>query len=505
MIDIRFYWSLLLRRLPVMLALLIVCSAFGAVSAIRAPATYTTSARLLVEDPQILQDNGGQTGGAQSLDIIEQQLMTRANLIDIANKLNVFASEPSLTVDETVQRMHSSASIDRSGGRDQATLMTVSFTSPDPRVAAAVVNEFTTLVLSTNTRNRVGRAEERLNFYQQEVERLSADLDQQNARILEFKRQNANALPENLTYNQNRQSLLQERISRLESEIASLNTQREDMLRLFEETGSIRQTSQPATPEEQQLAQLRAELNAVLGVYNDDSPRVRALRNRITAAEGVVQAQAAGRGEEATGNSLLDVNLSQIDTRTTALQTELDQANRELELIQSAVGATATNSIALGALERDQANIQARYNAAVADLSQARTVERIEASSRGQQITVLEAANVPNQPSGPNRQKIAAMGIGLGLGLAGGFFAVMEILNNTIRRPGELRSRFQITPLAVIPYIDTRHERRRRRMVTLALIAAVLVLIPLGLWGLHTQYMPLDMLAQKVVSRLGFG
>lgn len=505
MIDLRFYWSLLIRRLPIMLALLIICSSFGAVSAIRAPSTYTTSARLLVEDPQILQGNAAQTGNGQGLDVIEQQLMTRANLIDIANKLNVFAAEPALSVDERVQRMRASASIRRSSGRDQATMMTVSFTSLNPRIAAAVVNEFTTLVLSMNTRNRVGRAEERLSFYQQEVERLSADLDQQNARILEFKRQNANALPENLAYNQNRQSLLQERISRVESELASLSTQRKDMLRLFEETGSIRQTSQPATPEEQQLAQLRAELNAMLGVYAEDSPRVRALRSRIATAEGLVQSQSAGSNEEATGNSLLDVSLSQIDTRITALKAELDQANTQLETIQTAVAATATNSIMLGALERDQANTQARYNAAVADQSQARTVERIETSSRGQQITVLEAANVPNSPSGPNRKKIAAAGIGLGLGLAAAFFAVMEILNNTIRRPGELRSRFEITPLAVIPYIDTRQERRRRRRVTLMLIVAVLVLIPLGLWGLHTQYMPLDMLAQKVISRLGFG
>jgi len=118
---------------------------------------------------------------------------------------------------------------------------------------------------------------------------------------------------------------------------------------------------------------------------------------------------------------------------------------------------------------------------------------------------VLEAASVPNQPSGPNRKKIAAMGVGLGLGLAGGFFVLMEILNNAVRRPGELRSRFQITPLAVIPYIETRQERRHRRTVTLALIAAVMVLIPLGLVALHTQYMPLDVLAQKVVTRLGLG
>ena len=89
--------------------------------------------------------------------------------------------------------------------------------------------------------------------------------------------------------------------------------------------------------------------------------------------------------------------------------------------------------------------------------------------------------------------------------VAGGFFALMELLNRAIRRPAEMRARFQITPLAVIPYIETRQERRHRQGVALVLILAVLIVIPLGLWGIHTQYMPLDILAQKVVNRLGLG
>lgn len=505
MIDLRFYWTLLMRRLPVMLALLIICSAFGAVSAIRAPSTYTTSAKLLVEGPQISQGRDPAGSPAESLDIIQQQLLTRANMIDIANKLNVFRREPGLTVDEKVEQMLRNISIRRSTGRDQATLMTVSFTSTDPRIAAGVVEELTTLILSANSRNRITLAEERLQFYQQEVDRLSADLDRQNARILEFKQQNANALPENLRYSQERQSLLQERISRLETEIANLQSQREDMVRLFEQTGNIRQPSTPRTPEEQQLAALRAELNSLLGVYAEGSPRVTALRNRIAAAERAVQAQVGSAEVEDTGNSMLDVSLSQIDSRIEAAQKELAQSNAELERLQENIAATAANAIALGALERDQANIQARYNAAIANLGEARTAERIETSARGQRITVVEAANVPSRPSGPNRKKIAAMGVGLGLGLAGGFFVLMELLNNSIRRPAELRSRFQVTPLAVIPYIETRQERRRRQMVGLSMILAVLIVIPLGLWAVHTQYMPLDILAQKIVNRLGLG
>lgn len=507
MMDLRFYWSLLMRRLPVMLALFLTCSVVGAVWAIRAPSTYTTAARLLVENPQILEsrDNRDATSGSEMLEVIEQQLMTRANLLDVANKLGVFRGDPSLSVDEKLKAMQGRTSIRRTAGRDQATLMTVGFTSPDPRIAASVVNEFTTLILAANTRSRIGVAEGRLAFFQQEVQRLGEDLDRQNARILDFKRENADSLPENLRYRQDRQSLVQERVARLESDLATLQTQREDMVRLFEQTGNLPANTAPQTPAEQQLAALQAELTGMLGVYADGSPRVRALRNRIAALERSIDAQGPAEGGENTGNALLDMNLSQIDSRISVMRNEMAQANQELAVLAESINATASNAIVLGALERDQANIQARYNAAVASLDQARTVERVETSSQGQRITVIESASIPNLPSGPNRKKIAAAGVGLGLALAGGFFALMELLNNTVRRPAELRSRFQITPLAVIPHIEGRHERRRRQGLLLAAILAVLIVIPAGLWAVHMHYMPLDILAQKIISRLGLG
>ncbi len=507
MIDLRFYWSLLMRRLPVMLALFLVCSVVGAVWAIRAPATYTTAARMLVENPQILEsrEHNTATSGSEMLEVIEQQLMTRANLIDVANKLGVFRDNPSLSVDEKLAYMRANTSIRRTAGRDQATLMTVGFTSPDPRIAAAVVNEFTTLILASNTRNRVGVAENRLAFFQQEVQRLGEDLDRQNTRILEFKRENADSLPENLRYRQDRQSLVQERVARLESDLATLQVQREDMVRLFEQTGNLPVNAAPQTPEQQQLAVLQVELNGLLGIYADNSPRVQALRNRIAALQRGIDAQGPAPDTGNSGNTLLDMNLSQIDSRISVMRNEMAQANQELEALAASINATASNAIVLGALERDQANIQARYNAAVASLDQARTVERVETSSQGQRITIIESASVPNLPSGPNRKKIAAAGVGLGLALAGGFFALMELLNNTVRRPAELRSRFQITPLAVIPHIEEQRERRRRQGLLLAAILAVAIFIPLGLWAVHTQYMPLDILAQKIVNRLGLG
>lgn len=501
--DLRFYWALLLRRLPVMLALFLVCSVLGVFTAIRAPSTYSTSARLLVEGPQIAAEMTQNPDSARTLQVIETQLMTRANLIDISNKFNVFG-DPSLTPDEKVRRMRESTRIARSAGRDQAAMMTIGFTGARAQIVADVVNEYVTLILSGSTRERVGRAEEQLSFYQQEVERLNTDLDAQSARILQFKRENAEALPENLQYRQGRQALLQERTARLQNDIASLEQQRSDMMRLFEQTGAVSGVA-AQTPEQQELAQLRTRLAQMVAIsQTGDNPRIRGLRAQIAALEQTIQPVTTDPGSQ-TGNPMLDLNLSQIDSRIEASRTELEQASTELETLEGSIRETSANAIALAALERDQANIQTRYNAAVASLAQARTAERIESSARGERITVIESASVPNAPSGPSRARIAAMGGGVGMALAIGFFVLMELLNSAIRRPADLKSRFDVTPLAVIPHLEDRRERRSRRAWRIGVILAVLTAVPLALWYLHMNYMALDVLTMKVLERLGLG
>lgn len=507
MTDLRFYWSLLLQRLPVMLALLIVCTALGVVTAIRAPSTYSTTARLLVEGPQISTDrtNRQSDNAAETMQVIEQQLMTRANLIDIANKFNVFSKKADLTPDEKVARMRNATVIRSSAGRDQAALMSVTFTDERAKTAADVVNEYVTLITSANTRDRMGRAEEQLSFFQQEVERQSSELNELNARILQFKREHADALPENLQYRQDRQSLVQERLSRLETDRSTFEAQRADMLRVFQQTGAVAGGAAPTTPEEEKLAALRIRLAQAQAISsNGANPRIRGLQAQIAALEKTIQPRAEP-GEGQTGNPTLDLSIAQIDSRLASIKTEAEQANKELDELKTSIAATATNSIALEALQRDQASAQARYDSAVASLAEARTNERIESTARGQRITVIDAAAVPSVPSGPHRKKIAAAGAGAGLGLAVGFFALLEFLNTTIRRPAELRARFNITPLAVIPYIESQQQRRKRLSVGLALILAVLTLIPIGLWYLHNHYMPLDILTLKIMERLGLG
>ena len=80
---------------------------------------------------------------------------------------------------------------------------------------------------------------------------------------------------------------------------------------------------------------------------------------------------------------------------------------------------------------------------------------------------------------------------------------LLELLNRAIRRPFELQSKFGIIPLAVIPYMESPRERMIRRATLIGAFVAVLIGVPAALWYIDTQYMPLDILANKVFDRLG--
>ncbi len=513
-LDLAFYWSLFLRRLPVMLALFLICVVSASVSALKLPPTYSTSALLLVEEPQIPNSMVGsvvQTDAGQQLQVIEQRLLTRANLLDIARKFNVFADIRSMSPDAIVKAMRSQTSIRRPRERGrgaQATLMNVSFEARSGQIAANVVNEYVTLILQESTDFRMSRAESTLAFFEQEVERLGDDLGVQSARIVEFKNRNVDALPGDLTYRQNRQTLLQERQARLEREIAALLKQRRDMVSIFESTGRIEAPDVASlSPEAQQLARLKSDLQQALTIYSDTNPRIVLLRNRITNLEKIVQEQTAssvGAGAGAQGPaSLLELTLAEMDQRALIMQEELEGVNTELEALAVSIQATAGNAITLASLERDLNNVQVRYDEAVRNLNRARVTERIEVSAQGQRITAIESASVPQTPSGPKRFQLIAIGVAAGTVLAVGFFLLLEFLNRSIRRPFELQSKFGIIPLAIVPYMESRRERIARRTALVGAFVAVLVGVPAILWYIDTSYMSLDILANRVFERLG--
>lgn len=510
--DLRFYWALFLRRLPVMLLLLLVCSGFGVATAVNLPNTYRTSARLLVEAPQIpdsMVASTVRTDAGEQLDIVEQKLLTRANMLEIAHRFNVMENVDRMSPDKVMDAMKRATRIRRSSGRDKATLMTISFEARTPKIAADVVNEYVTLVLEENVDFRMSRTENTLSFFKREVQQLEDELNRQSVAIAKFKSDNADALPEDQTYRLGRQNLLQDRLARLERDIKSNIDQREETIQVFEATGRIRETRQPRrrSPEEEQLRSARLELEKIRAVYAASSPRVLHQQAIVDRLEATVAGQTTGSedGDADPEEAFLKAALVEIDSRIASLQTEIEATKTELDDLQRTISSSAANGIALAALQREYNIIQSRYNAAVDNLNEAQMSERVETEAQGQRISVIENANVPRQPSGPDRPKIAITGALLGGGLAAAYFLLMELLNRKIRRPAEMIGHFNVTPITTIPYIESPNQRLLRRTGMVATTLIVLIGVPLGLWYIDTHYLPLEQIVRKGLGTLGIG
>ncbi len=503
--DIKYYWSIFSRRLPVFVLVATVISAASIIVAYSLPPAYVSEMKLIIEAPRIpdeLAASTVRTPAQQQLEILEQRLLTRANLLEIANDQNVFADISDMTPDRIVEAMRARTTVRASGRRDPVPLMQVEFEARSGSIAAGVLNEYLSLIQQEDVESRTGRASQTLEFFEQEVSRLSEELAERNAYLLAFKTENSDVLPESLDYKLSRQTLLQERLAQLDREIIGLTDQRQNLVLVFEATGRVGGYSGAAQSlESQQLEGLRRQLNEALVLYSEENPRVKLLRARITELEQtVLPLEAQG---EATGNTFLDAQLAELASRISVLNEQKQSVQTQLEQLTTKINRTPATAIRVEELTQDRDNIQQQYNLAVDRLSRASTGERIEVTAQGQRVSIIEPPVVPSKPSKPNRAMIAGGGSFMGILVGLGLVILLELLNRSVRRPEDLTTHLGITPLATIPYITTPGEKWRRRGLKGALLTVILVSVSVGVYALHTYYQPLDLIADQVMDKIG--
>lgn len=512
--DLRFYLSLFLRRLHYFLIIFALGSVIGLTLARILPPVYVATALLVGESEQMPDSLAASTVQAdtmEQLQIIQQRILSRQNLIDMSNRLGIYAGSENrpavrLPADEIVKDMRKRITIVTNAAgssRDrQVTLISVSFEAETAQMAATVANELVTMILRESVTMRTGMAGQTLEFFTDEVTRLDQALARIGARILEFKQENFEALPDSLDFRRSRLAAQQERLRDIEREEAGLKERRNRLVTIYEATGRVDagQSDRRMTPEEQRLDTLRRERDTALLTLSPQNPRIRMLDAQIEAQEKAVAA--AGGGGADPGMSAYEVQLADIDGQLEFLAQRREDIAADMEELERNIAATPGNAIALGALERDYANVQSQYNQAVANKARAETGDTIESMSRGQRISVIEQAVAPREPTRPNRPLIAAVGIGGGFAGGLGLVLLLELLNRSIRRPQDLVAGLGITPFATLPLLRNEREIRRRRIkIALAFLFA-LVVIPAALWLVHSKLMPLDLLADQALRKL---
>jgi uncharacterized protein involved in exopolysaccharide biosynthesis len=284
---------------------------------------YHAEGKILVESPEIpttLVQPTVTAAAIERMQVIQQRIMNRDNLLAIVKKFGLFPSQHQwMSETQLLDLMRQRAVIELvdidtamsptkdgkpapqrpSNRNNSAVAFTIGFDYEQPELAMKVSNELLTLILNEDVRTRTNRASETTQFLAREVKRLQGDLDTVNGQVLEAKRRltESGQRPEDVP-------------DQLKAESATLTAMKTDLIQK-------------------------------LSVYSEGHPAIKSLKKRIAALEkeisGGSQANPASRPKSPSED------VDGLEQRQTYLQQALDDANKKF------------NAARLGeSMERDQ-------------------------------------------------------------------------------------------------------------------------------------------------------
>jgi uncharacterized protein involved in exopolysaccharide biosynthesis len=273
----------------------------GAIITFLWPTAYTSTAVILIEEPDVpeeLVQTTVTTFAAQQIQLINQRVMTRSNLAAIIEEFDLYPEQreylPTLMLTEDVQEQVQLDLInveltDPNSGRP--TLDTIAFTlgfeHENPRTAQQVANELVDLYLSENVRSRTVQTAETSDFLTAEVERLDAEVSRLEKQLAGFKEENKDSLPE-LT------QLNLQIIQRTEDQLLEIQRQKQaaeerrillqaQLAQIDKMSPTILADGRAIVAPEDQLKALQTELAMLEGKYSADHPDVVRVRRELKA------------------------------------------------------------------------------------------------------------------------------------------------------------------------------------------------------------------------------
>ena len=299
------------------------------------------------------------------------------------------------------------------------------------------------LFLAENVRARKQRASETTGFLNEEAEKQKAELERVESQVAAYKQQHTNSLPEH-------QELHMNMIQRAEAELAEVEREyksTQDELHFLDvelsgaKAGVGTGLPPPApvnTESTTELEKLKAEYSKMSVSYTDDHPTMRALKRKIETLEKAAPTTTVNTKQSSTGIS------TPVDFLVAKVQAKIDSENARLKSLEQQKIALK-NKIAQG--------------------------------------------------------EIMGMAVVAALGIAGAIVMLLEMLDRRLRGIEVLTAVIKSRPLAVIPYITTQHDLRRKKNLSKYFIIGGTLFVLASL-ALTAAFTPLGAAVMKMLAKL---
>jgi len=477
------YLAMLRRRMKVILIPALLAPLAGFLVSYVFSAKYTSQSLVLVTPPKIPDAVVQQVFTedlTQHITTIEQRVLSPSQLRPMVEKLGL--AKGGQNFDDVVGNIQLNMTIEpvpdisqfgaaakkKPGQTSSVPGFYVNYTASTAKEAKDVCTELTSMLLEEDLKSRQDATQGTTFFLTKQVEDAKQNLDDLDKKLAAFKNQHMGQLPEDEDSNM---KILMGLNSQLDANTQTLNRATQDKSyteSLLAQQLSAWRTSQSASnPQtlQQQLSQLQAELIDLQARYTDDHPDV--IKTKADIAEvkkelaAINDATAKGsdsgtdKGSASEPPEIRQLRLQVHQYQDLMAQTTRDQKKlqQEIAVYQGRVASSPGIEEEYKELARDYDNAQKVYQDDLAKQSTSKMATQAEQQQEGEQMALLNPANLPDSPSFPNRLLFAGGGLGAGLVLGFGLAVWLEFRDKCIRTEPDAEAALELPVLVAVPWV----------------------------------------------------
>ncbi len=457
------------------------------------PNLYTSYAVILVE-PQSVDENLVDSGVREAdlserLGLMTAEILSRTRLSKIITELGLYEDEQEdMQRFEVVELMRSFFAVEpivneleerRNRNKDQPfRTFKITFQNENPFVARDVAQRIANDFINANINTRTEVTAKSLDFMGDEIDSLTADLANVEARIGDVKEANTGRLPEEFAAHQQR---LQIAIGSLRGAQRALDVAKGDAAFWANQamTASELSTDVNPTSPTYRKRSLEIELGSLLARgFTDKHPDV----IRVEAELAILKEQLSGSGEDgeeqlSQGEQSARAQENRAKLQAEASAAEVERLEETIADLESRLAETPAVAEQLDALQREYDHLYLSYQDFSGRLQQAGVQADLERRQLGERFRILESAERSREPSSPNRILLLILGTVFGLALGAGVGLTAEVSDSSLHTSNALQAALGIPVLVSVPKIMLESDRmaRSKRIVRESLVAVGIV------------------------------
>jgi polysaccharide biosynthesis transport protein len=462
------------------------------------PNHYKATTTILVDPQKVPEKYVSPTVSSdpgQRLSTISDQVLSSTRLQQIIDEMKLYPElRGRMSREEIIELMRKDVGVRvKQGSSSGLSSFTIEYEGTHRQEVAKVTNQLAASFIDWNVKNREQQAQDTTEFLTSQLKEAKQGLEAQEKKVSAFKLQHLGEMPEQQAANLQALSQLQTQFQANVEALNRLEVERTLLSRGLDPMGGTSSVAAAApvterTRLEAERRQLKEQVLDLQRRYTDAYPEVHTANARLEHVEQQLKALPPDPpvAPDPHDSSAVNVRLQLIERETKRLNDEQAKLTAQMSAYRSKVDAVPVREQQMAELARNYGVSKEHYQSLLDKTFSAEMAADLERRQQAEHFTIIDRAQVPEQPFKPKRKLMVIAAFLVALATSIGTACVKDMIDGSVKAEGELKAMLPVNVpiLAAVPALRDSADRRRaiQFAVVLVLVTLIACALETGLW-----------------------